>query len=188
MTWAIFFAAFKDYWKPGGVAVLALGYLAGSQLSMAERQRAINAALDRWTPLESTDPPVIHRAMRYSLFAGGKRIRPILCMASAEAVSDDISGVENAACALALLHTYSLIHHDLPALDNDDPRTNSLAMPVAEQNIRATERGSAELRIIADRRRRFPAWVAGSDRLRRRSPRTVCQCGIPYRPNTEQNL
>ena len=60
--------------------------------------------------------------MRYSLFAGGKRIRPLLAMAAAEAVSDEPEGIENAACALELIHTYSLIHDDLPALDNDDLR------------------------------------------------------------------
>jgi geranylgeranyl diphosphate synthase type II len=60
--------------------------------------------------------------MRYSLFAGGKRIRPLLAMAAAEAVSDDPSGIEAAACPLELIHTYSLIHDDLPALDNDDLR------------------------------------------------------------------
>lgn len=60
--------------------------------------------------------------MRHSLFAGGKRIRPILSIASAEAVSADVSGVERPACALELVHTYSLIHDDLPALDNDDYR------------------------------------------------------------------
>ena len=60
--------------------------------------------------------------MRYSLFAGGKRIRPLLAMAAAEAISDAPSGIESAACALELIHTYSLIHDDLPALDNDDLR------------------------------------------------------------------
>jgi len=60
--------------------------------------------------------------MRYSLFAGGKRIRPLLAMAAADAVSDDAGGIEDAACALELIHTYSLIHDDLPALDNDDLR------------------------------------------------------------------
>ena len=60
--------------------------------------------------------------MRYSLFAGGKRIRPLLCIAAAKAVGGNIEGVENAAIALELIHTYSLIHDDLPALDNDDLR------------------------------------------------------------------
>ncbi len=86
------------------------------------QRKRVDAALDRWAPPETTPPQTIHRAMRYSLFAGGKRIRPILCIAAAEAVSDQVAGVEDAACALELIHTYSLIHDDLPALDNDDLR------------------------------------------------------------------
>jgi geranylgeranyl diphosphate synthase, type II len=87
----------------------------------AETQR-IDAALDRLTPPESTPPETIHRAMRYSLFAGGKRIRPILCLQSAAAVSDIAPGAMEAGCALEMVHTYSLIHDDLPAMDNDDFR------------------------------------------------------------------
>jgi geranylgeranyl diphosphate synthase type II len=87
----------------------------------AETQR-IDAALDRLTPPESTSPETIHRAMRYSLFAGGKRIRPILCLQSAAAVSDVAPGAMEAGCALEMVHTYSLIHDDLPAMDNDDFR------------------------------------------------------------------
>ena len=89
---------------------------------VAARQRAVDAALDRWAPKETAPPATIHKAMRYSLFAGGKRIRPVLCMAAAEAVADFAPGVEDVACALELVHTYSLIHDDLPALDNDDLR------------------------------------------------------------------
>jgi len=89
---------------------------------IAARQRAVDAALNRWVPPESADPSTIHRAMRYSLFAGGKRIRPLLAIAAAEAVSPAPAGIESAACALELIHTYSLIHDDLPALDNDDLR------------------------------------------------------------------
>ncbi len=89
---------------------------------MAARQKTVDTALDRWVPPESENPATIHRAMRYSLFAGGKRIRPLLAIAAAEAVSDAPLGVENAACALEMIHTYSLIHDDLPALDNDDLR------------------------------------------------------------------
>ena len=89
---------------------------------LIEQQKLVDAELDRWAPSESTPPEVIHRAMRYSLFAGGKRIRPILCMAAARTVSDSVAGIETAACALELVHTYSLIHDDLPALDNDDLR------------------------------------------------------------------
>ena len=89
---------------------------------IAARQKAVDAALDRWVPPESANPSTIHRAMRYSLFAGGKRIRPLLAIAAAEAVSAAPAGIESAACALELIHTYSLIHDDLPALDNDDLR------------------------------------------------------------------
>jgi geranylgeranyl diphosphate synthase type II len=89
---------------------------------MAAQQKAVDAALDRWVPPEAENPSTIHRAMRYSLFAGGKRIRPLLAIAAAEAVSDAPTGIEDAACALELIHTYSLIHDDLPALDNDDLR------------------------------------------------------------------
>jgi geranylgeranyl diphosphate synthase type II len=89
---------------------------------MAVQQQSVEAALDRWVPPESTNPETIHRAMRYSLFAGGKRIRPLLAIAAAETISDAPVGVESAACALEMIHTYSLIHDDLPALDNDDLR------------------------------------------------------------------
>src|ERR1700738_2096264 len=89
---------------------------------LAERQKRVDEALSRWVPPESAEPQSIHRAMRYSLFAGGKRIRPLLAMAAAHAVSDAPVGIESCACVLELIHTYSLIHDDLPALDNDDLR------------------------------------------------------------------
>lgn len=85
-------------------------------------RKQVEAELDRVVPPERVPPEAIHRAMRYSLFAGGKRIRPILCLEAARAVSGEAPGVERAACALELIHTYSLIHDDLPALDNDDLR------------------------------------------------------------------
>jgi geranylgeranyl diphosphate synthase, type II len=89
---------------------------------IAHQQQRLDAALGRAVPPEAEDPATIHRAMRYSLFAGGKRIRPLLAIAAAETVSDAPVGVEAAACSLELIHTYSLIHDDLPALDNDDLR------------------------------------------------------------------
>ncbi len=89
---------------------------------LKQQQQLVDAALDHLAPPETELPETIHRAMRYSLFAGGKRIRPVLCLAAAEAVSDDAPAVMNAACALEMIHTYSLIHDDLPALDNDDFR------------------------------------------------------------------
>jgi geranylgeranyl diphosphate synthase type II len=89
---------------------------------IAAQQKRVDEALGRAVPQESTEPATIHKAMRYSLFAGGKRIRPVLAMAAAEAISDVALGIESAACVLELIHTYSLIHDDLPALDNDDLR------------------------------------------------------------------
>src|SRR5271165_466494 len=89
---------------------------------VAHQQHKIDETLQRLVPPETAAPESIHKAMRYSLFAGGKRIRPILCVAAAESVSDFPDGVDPAACALELIHTYSLIHDDLPALDNDDLR------------------------------------------------------------------
>ena len=90
-------------------------------LLLAEQSR-VDAVLGRLTPPESEHPATIHKAMRYSLFAGGKRIRPILCLQSAAAIGDDVNGAIEAGCALEMIHTYSLIHDDLPALDNDDFR------------------------------------------------------------------
>jgi geranylgeranyl diphosphate synthase type II len=89
---------------------------------LAEQLRLVDDALNRVVPAESHSPETIHRAMRYSLFAGGKRVRPILCMEAGRTVSDRVDGIETAACTLELIHTYSLIHDDLPALDNDDLR------------------------------------------------------------------
>ncbi len=89
---------------------------------LAEQVQSVDRALDEWVPDESVQPTTIHRAMRYSLFAGGKRIRPILAIAAAHTVSSSPDGIENAAATLELIHTYSLIHDDLPALDNDDLR------------------------------------------------------------------
>ena len=93
---------------------------------LTHQQKLVDTELDRLVPPESTAPATIHRAMRYSLFAGGKRIRPILCIEAARTVSDDADGAISAACALELIHTYSLIHDDLPALDNDDYRRGKL--------------------------------------------------------------
>ncbi len=93
------------------------------QLVLDEGRRRADEALERLLPPETQYPPSIHRAMRHSVFAGGKRLRPILCMEAARAVAHSLpSGVEDLGAALEMLHTYSLIHDDLPALDNDDLR------------------------------------------------------------------
>jgi geranylgeranyl diphosphate synthase type II len=86
------------------------------------RQKEVDRTLDRFLPKASTKPATIHQAMRYSLFAGGKRLRPILCLAAAEACGGLTKSALPLACALECIHTYSLIHDDLPSMDNDDFR------------------------------------------------------------------
>jgi len=87
-----------------------------------DRQNIVEDALGRYLPAEDNIPAEIYKAIRYSVFAGGKRIRPILCLAAVEALGGDIVPVMPVACALELIHTYSLIHDDLPSMDNDDFR------------------------------------------------------------------
>ncbi|HXL23661.1 MAG TPA: farnesyl diphosphate synthase [Candidatus Dormibacteraeota bacterium] len=83
---------------------------------------AADAALEKLLPPETAQPASIHTAMRYSVFAGGKRIRPILCLETARIFASDVAPALHPACAIECIHTYSLIHDDLPALDNDDLR------------------------------------------------------------------
>src|SRR5207248_6294348 len=85
-------------------------------------QKEIDRALDRFLPKATIKPATIHKAMRYSLFAGGKRLRPILCLAAAETCGGDIERALPMACAVECIHTYSLIHDDLPCMDDDDLR------------------------------------------------------------------
>jgi geranylgeranyl diphosphate synthase type II len=87
-----------------------------------EDRLAVDAALEEFLPQVSARPASIHQAMRYSVFAGGKRIRPILCIETARVFTPDIAAALHPACAIEMIHTYSLIHDDLPALDNDDLR------------------------------------------------------------------
>jgi len=89
---------------------------------LKQKTSLVDAELQKVLPSEETLPFSLHRAMRYSMFAGGKRIRPILVLAAAEAVGGDAAGAMPAACALEMIHTYSLIHDDLPAMDDDDFR------------------------------------------------------------------
>ena len=89
---------------------------------LVTRQKLIDRALDRYLPKANRKPATLHRAMRYSLFAGGKRLRPILCLAAAEACRGRINDALPLACALECIHTYSLVHDDLPSMDNDDFR------------------------------------------------------------------
>ena len=89
---------------------------------LATRTETVNAALDKFLPSEKTKPATIHKAMRYSLFAGGKRMRPAVLLAAAEACGGSDAAAMPLACAVECIHTYSLIHDDLPAMDNDDFR------------------------------------------------------------------
>ena len=86
------------------------------------RSAIVDRALSQFLPKASVKPPTIHKAMRYSLFAGGKRLRPVLCLAAAEACGGALAPALPAACAVECIHTYSLIHDDLPCMDNDDFR------------------------------------------------------------------
>jgi geranylgeranyl diphosphate synthase, type II len=89
---------------------------------LSARRAAVDRALDRFLPRATAKPATIHRAMRYSLFAGGKRLRPILAIAAAEACGGAAEPALPAACAVECIHTYSLIHDDLPCMDDDDLR------------------------------------------------------------------
>lgn len=92
------------------------------QSYLSERIELIEAALDKYLPAVDTLPSRLHAAMRYSVFAGGKRIRPVLLLAACEAVGGELLRAMPAACAVELVHGYSLIHDDLPAMDDDDFR------------------------------------------------------------------
>ncbi|MGE3977358.1 MAG: polyprenyl synthetase family protein [Nitrospira sp.] len=88
-----------------------------------EQQRLnVDRFLDLVAPTAVTPPTTLHESLRYSLLAGGKRIRPILTLAAAEAIGAAVPGLMPVACSLELIHTYSLIHDDLPSMDNDDFR------------------------------------------------------------------
>lgn len=89
---------------------------------LAARAKEVDAALDRFLPKKAVSPATIHAAMRYTVFAGGKRLRPILCLAAAEACGGEVENAYAPACAVEVLHTYSLVHDDLPCMDDDDLR------------------------------------------------------------------
>jgi geranylgeranyl diphosphate synthase type II len=89
---------------------------------LTARTAEVDAAMDAFLPKAKERPATIHAAMRYSIFAGGKRLRPVLCLAAAEVCGGEISATLAPACAVELMHTYSLVHDDLPAMDDDDLR------------------------------------------------------------------
>ena len=130
------------------------------------RRALVDAALDRTLPTEDTPPTNLHRAMRYSVLAPGKRLRPILVIAGAEAVGGAAPAVMDAACALELIHAYSLIHDDLPAMDDDDYRRGRLTNHKVFGEAMAILAGDALLtlafRLIADNASRMnePRMIA----------------------------
>jgi geranylgeranyl diphosphate synthase type II len=89
---------------------------------LQDRQKIVEEALEHYLPGEDNIPADIYKAVRYSVFNGGKRIRPVLCLAAAEAVGGDLGQAIPVACALELIHSYSLIHDDLPSMDDDNFR------------------------------------------------------------------
>ena len=127
---------------------------------LAERRQLVDDALAATLPPEDTPPVSVHRAMRYSVMAGGKRLRPILVVAGAEAVGGKAATVMATACALELVHTYSLIHDDLPAMDDDDYRRGRLTNHKVFGEAIAILAGDALLtyafRLIAENASRIP--------------------------------
>ena len=117
---------------------------------LAERRRLTDEALDIYLPLAGELPPRLHEAMRYSLFCGGKRLRPILVYAGAEAVGGSLEWVTPLACAVECIHTFSLIHDDLPAIDNDDLRRGSPTSHVVYGEAMAILAGDALLALAFD--------------------------------------
>ncbi len=141
------------------------------------RQKTIDRALDRYLPKANAKPPTIHQAMRYSLFAGGKRLRPILCLAAAEACGGKIENALPHACAMECIHTYSLVHDDLPSMDNDDYRRGRLTCHKVFGDGIAVLAGDALLTIAFEivarakptRRLRHGGFVARGGGCRRQS-------------------
>ena len=137
------------------------------ETELEERRRLVEEALDRALPPESAWPATIHRAVRYSLFAGGKRIRPLLALAAARAAGADALVAMPLACAVEMIHTYSLIHDDLPAMDDDDLRRGKPTSHKVFGEAVAILAGDALLtrafHLLVD----LPADADG-DRLRRR--------------------
>jgi geranylgeranyl diphosphate synthase type II len=121
---------------------------------LEERRTLVDGALDRALPAETMTPVNLHRAMRYSVLAPGKRLRPILVIAGAEAVGGVAAAVLDTACALELIHAYSLIHDDLPAMDDDDYRRGRLTNHKVFGEAMAILAGDALLtlafRLVAD--------------------------------------
>lgn len=130
---------------------------------MADRRRQVDALLDQRLPASTLRPQVIHEAMRYSVFAGGKRLRPVLCVAAAEAVAGSWQSALLPGAAIEILHTFTLIHDDLPAMDNDDLRRGLPTCHIKFGEANAILAGDALLTLAFE-------WLA------------ECPVPAPYRP------
>ncbi len=130
------------------------------------RAAQVDIALERYLPAENQLPQSLHQAMRYSVFAGGKRLRPVLMIAAGEAVGGTVSRLLHAACAMEMLHTYSLVHDDLPAMDDDDYRrgqpTNHKVYGEAQAILAGDALLTEAFRLLADpeANREIPPAVA----------------------------
>ncbi len=125
---------------------------------IVSRQKMVEEALQSYLPKPSVKPKTIHKAMRYSVFAGGKRLRPILCLAAAECCGGEASAALPLACAIECIHTYSLIHDDLPCMDNDDLRRG---MPTSHKvfgEAIAVLAGDALLTFAFELAAQVPGW------------------------------
>ena len=125
---------------------------------LISRQKMVEDALQAYLPKPSVKPKTIHKAMRYSVFAGGKRLRPILCLAVAECCGGEAASALPLACAVECIHTYSLIHDDLPCMDNDDLRRG---MPTSHKvfgEAIAVLTGDALLTFAFELAAQVPGW------------------------------
>jgi len=113
------------------------------QQQMAQWRTQVDTAMDNWLPEEAVHPTSLHKAMRYSVFNGGKRIRPILTYATGESFGADSNNVDMPASAIELIHAYSLIHDDLPAMDDDDLRRGRPTCHIAHGEAMAILAGDA---------------------------------------------
>ncbi len=133
---------------------------------LREAKPAVDAALERLLPPAEASPARLHEAMRYAVFAGGKRVRPVLFLATAQRLETPAEELADAAASLELIHTFSLVHDDLPALDDDALRRGRPTVHVAYDEALAVLVGDALLGLGLDALTRYPSWAPPQARLR----------------------
>ena len=134
---------------------------------LAVYQARVEAALERWIPAATEKPESLHEAIRYALLGGGKRIRPVLVYAGGEAFDVEPAALDGCACAVEMIHTYSLIHDDLPAMDDDDLRRGRLTCHKAYSEATAILAGDALQALAFQVLAQDPAIAVGAEqRLR----------------------